>query len=155
MNASENIMFEKNLLADFGFVFKEIKFEKAKSMGGWMVSPERTSYIFENITNKFKIWLNYSPKIQKKPDPRIRNNYENFGVMIINDKGDVCIVSSYLEKYGRWDAREKFFNKHGLSFEVFRREFIEALVGLLSKELKPMLDGSQWETTPIDWQNYK
>ena len=79
-----------------------------------------------------------------------------FTVLIIKPVNRKLDVEDYLKLHGR-EELTTFFNYREPTTDVrrFADSFLQMLVGLLNKDLKPILDGKLFEETPIDWMGYK
>jgi hypothetical protein len=65
-------------------------------------------------------------------------------------------VGDYLDLHGQSEMSALFTSDDpGTDVRAFAEATIRRLLGLLDNELKPIIDGQTWESTPIDWQGHK
>jgi hypothetical protein len=79
-----------------------------------------------------------------------------FTVLLIKPVNRKLDVEDYLKEHGR-EALTKYFTYRDPATNVrsFADMFLVMLVGLLERDLKPILEGRTFEETPIDWMGYK
>jgi hypothetical protein len=79
-----------------------------------------------------------------------------FTVLIIKPPNSKLEVEDYLKLHGH-EELSKSFTYHGPVSDLrsFADSFLRNLVDLLDGDLKPILEGTVWEETPIDWMGYK
>jgi hypothetical protein len=79
-----------------------------------------------------------------------------FTALIIKPPNSKLDVEDYLKLHGHEELTESFAY-HGPIADLrgFVDSFLRNLAGLLDSDLKPILEGTVWEETPIDWMGYK
>jgi hypothetical protein len=79
-----------------------------------------------------------------------------FTVLLIKPENRKLDVEDYLKSHGR-EGLTKFFTYRAPATDVrgFADTFLQMFVGLLDRDLKPILEGKTFEETPIDWMGYK
>lgn len=79
-----------------------------------------------------------------------------FTVLIIKPVNRKLDVEDYLKAHDR-EMLTKHFTYRDPSTDVraFADKFLGMLVGLLDRDLRPILEGRTFEETPIDWMGYK
>ncbi len=79
-----------------------------------------------------------------------------FVVRIDNSRKETLDVEDYLRLHG--DAAEASLfvcTKDVPDFTKYVESFLSMLDRVFENQLKPILSGDKWESTPIDWQGYK
>jgi hypothetical protein len=72
-----------------------------------------------------------------------------------HDEGSLN-VEDYLKLHGHSDVSASFtLDGPPTDLRGFAESAMQTLLGLLDKELKPIVEGKTFEVTPIDWQGYK
>jgi hypothetical protein len=128
--------------AAHGFEFKEVTLEGSQALGRFPV------FHFLNEQTRMRIDLSFSAAAQGLNG--------GFNVLIIKPENRKLDVEDYLKAHER-EALTKFFTYRDPATNVrsFADLFLQMLVGLLDRDLKPIIDGQAFEETPIDWMGYK
>lgn len=119
----------------------------------WHIETSRRTsdsivFTFENPSSRRKVELSYYPPFDDDKR-RIR-------VSIKDQRGEVFTLLRYLWKHKR-EEDERKLSIASTDAEEFWRDYFAALRALVEKDptLAAILDGKQWEDTPIDWQGAK
>ena len=79
-----------------------------------------------------------------------------FTVLIIKPVNHKLNVEDYLKAHDREMLTEYFtYRDTSTNVRAFADMFLQMLVGLLDRDLKPIIEGKTFEETPIDWMGYK
>jgi hypothetical protein len=78
-----------------------------------------------------------------------------FNAMISTRDNRKLNVHEYLVLHGRSDMAELLTDDAPTDVRAFSESSVRMLIGLLDNELKPIVEGTTFEETPIDWQGYK
>jgi len=79
-----------------------------------------------------------------------------FIVFIVKPVNHRLNLKNYLKLHER-ETLTRFFSYRDPATDIrsFADTFMQMLCGLFDRDLKPILDGTYFEETPIDWQGYK
>jgi len=79
-----------------------------------------------------------------------------FTVLLIKPGKHKLDVEDYLKSHER-EGLTRFFTYRDPATDVrgFADTFLQMFVGLLDRDLKPIIEGKTFEETPIDWMGYK
>lgn len=139
---SEVVRQQEGEFAARGFEFSEVVWEGSPKLRRYPV------FKFRNRRTGMMIDIAFFPASAG------RNG--GFVVTIIKPVNHVLNVKDYL-KLHKNEEPTRFFTYRDPNTDVrsFAREFFQTFVGLMHKELAPILEGRVWEDTPIDWMGYK
>ena len=119
------------------------------------VSPEtsqpdrpRIRFQFENDKTRMRLWVTFSPA---------QNGLNGgFVVFFMASNGGRLNLNDYLRLHGYVAEALLFSFKENIpSFDKYLDAFLSMLNRVFSNQLKPILAGTTWESTPIHWQGYK
>jgi hypothetical protein len=125
-----------------GFDFKEVTLEGSQELGRFPV------FHFLNERTAMAIDISFCAAA--------KGLNGGFTVLIIKPVNRKLDVEDYLKEHGR-EALTRFFTYRdpATNLRNFADEFLRMFVGLLDRDLKPILVGKTFEETPIDWMGYK
>jgi hypothetical protein len=79
-----------------------------------------------------------------------------FTVLIVSPGNRKLSIKEYLRLHGFEDLTKRFiYRDPSTDVRDFADSFLQMLVELLHKDLRPIIEGKAWEETPIDWMGYK
>jgi hypothetical protein len=112
------------------------------------VIPQRLSLQFINEKIETELYISFFPAIT--------GHNGAFTVMISKPVNQCLALSDYLKIHHRDDLLPYFtYHDSNTDIAVFADAFFKMLMELFDTDLKPIVDGTTFETTPIDWQGYK
>lgn len=128
--------------AAHGFNFKEATLEGSQELGRFPV------FHFLNEQTAMRIDISFCAAA--------RGLNGGFTVLIIKPVNQKLDVEDYLTEHKR-EALTKYFTYRDPATDIrgFADTFLRMLVGLIDRDLKPILEGKIFEVTPIDWMGYK
>ncbi len=125
-----------------GFILTDENFDQHGPVG-----PEMRFHFFNE---RSKLDLKFDFTVTTGPRKGI------FTVQIIKSRKDSLIVQNYLRIHGYAAEASLFVCTEGvLDFTKYAENFFSMLERVFENQLKPILSGKEWETTPIDWYGYK
>ena len=125
-----------------GFDFKEVTLEGAQELGRFPV------FHFLNERTAMRIDISFCAAV--------RGLNGGFTVLIIKPVNLKLDVEDYLKTHDREMLTKHFtYRDPATNVRGFVDTFLRMLVGLLYRDLKPILEGKTFEETPIDWMGYK
>jgi len=149
---------ETDLSGDFAVVANVVNryADKMTSLGFYQDritiegSPQTVVFIvFHFLNYQTEIILN----ISFSPARHGRNG--GFNAFLIRPGNRKLSLKEYLKLHGLGDAFKSFTYREPIDVGMFADTFLRSLIRLLEEDLKPFLDGTAWEETPIDWMGYK
>ncbi len=125
-----------------GFILVDQTFDKNSQVG-----PELLFRFFNKLT---KLNLNVALTVST------RSNKGIFVVQIVNSRKEDLIAENYLRIHGYTAEASLFVCTEDVpDFRNYVEGFLSMLDRVFDNQLKPILSGKEWETTPIDWYGYK
>ncbi len=125
-----------------GFILVNQTFDKDRQVG------PRLQFRFFN--ERTKLSLDAALTISTGPRKGI------FMVLIVNSRNELLFVDNYLRQHG-YTAEASLFvcTEEVPDFRNYVEGFLSMLDSVFDNQLKSILSGEKWESTPIDWQGYK
>lgn len=139
---NEVVQQHSSSFAAHGFDFKELTLDGSQELGRFPI------FHFLNERTAMRIDISFCATA--------KGLNGGFNALIIKPVNQKLDVEDYLKEHGR-EALTKFFTYRDPATNVrsFADTFLQMLVGLLDRDLKPILEGKIFEETPIDWMGYK
>lgn len=129
-------------LADRGLVYEDSKTDHSALAGDSVVAS------FVHRTNAIRLTITVFPGLSI--DDR------GFLVIIRRANGDALNLIDFLRLRGKGNLIDGFVNGHPQpDIGAFVEGCLQTLLELLDTDLKPILEGRDWESTPVDWKGYK
>ncbi len=111
-----------------------------------------------NLVGKFFIYQ-YSNdngiSFEIKYHTKHEKSYEGIIVTIKNQRDDIIDLQTLMKQRKLLSISERFMNKYTTPSEQFIIEFFDILKEILTIHAKDIIDGTNWEPTPIDWGDLK
>jgi len=125
-----------------GFEFKEVTLEGSQELGRFPV------FHFLNQLTAMRIDISFCAAT--------KGLNGGFTVLIIKPANLKLDVEDYLKAHGREPLKQYFtYRDPATNLYSFAGTFLEMIVGLLDRDLKPIVEGTVFEVTPMDWMGYK
>ena len=125
-----------------GFEFREVTLEGSQELGRFPI------FHFLNQQTGMRIDLSFCAAAG--------GLNVGFTVLIIKPVNLKLDVEDYLKGHDRESLTKHFIYRDPVTnLRSFADTFLELLVGLLDRDLRPIVEGVTFEETPIDWMGYK
>jgi hypothetical protein len=82
-------------------------------------------------------------------------NRRGFNALISKPDNGRLDVRDYLKLHGRTETSALLTSDDPTTLREFAESAMRVLIGVFDDELKPVVEGTKFESTPFDWQGYK
>lgn len=130
-----------SVLGNKGFDFVDTALQKSAVM-------EHAMFRFLNKRTGMEIRVSFAPASAGLNG--------GFGVLITKPVDLRLNVEDYLKKHNKPELTKHFtYRDPATDIRDFAESFLDLLEKLFNTDLKPIVDGTLFEETPIDWGDYK